>query len=436
MKLGKRILLGAACVLLLLISWIAAIATKSDNQRQEELLAQADIYLADQVYVQAEPLLDEAVALRGKHQDECEARLKQLYLAMVDQTGYRRKYTDLLDAQMDRDNAPAEVFLEAAHYYLDIGKVGNALTVLKSGIQKTDSEELKALYEQERYAYSYGRDTYEDVTTAANGAIQVKREGLWGLAKADGTLLIPCMYDKVSTYSNGRVLVKKGNEISFVNLDNNRLVLCHDDISDFTNWSENRAALRMADGWHMADAELRTSSTAYEALGMFSGGYAAAAQNGRWGVVDPTGEWLVSPEYDGIITDSLGRCYNQGAVFAQKGGQAVLLVDGQQVAAFEDAHPFGSEGYAAVKKNGLWGFVDTTGQVQIDFQYEDAHSFGQHLAAVSVDGAWGYISLSGKIVIEPFYLEAGSFASGAAPVHTVDGWSFLILTEFEEATSL
>ena len=170
---------------------------------------------------------------------------------------------------------------------------------------------------------------------------------------------------------------------------------------------------------------------------MYSSGYAPAKQNGKWGLINTSGsEWLVEPQYDDIIRDELGRAYSQGVYFASKGGQIYLYTEGEQVSGpYEDAKPF-ADGWAAVRENGRWGFIDIAGNVQIGFQFDDALSFGQHLAAVKVDGQWGYVSKYGEIVIEPIFLSAKSFYRGSAPVQTVDGWRFITLTEYKGGSNL
>lgn len=50
--------------------------------------------------------------------------------------------------------------------------------------------------------------------------------------------------------------------------------------------------------------------------------------------------------------------------------------------AYEDAKGF-SEGLAAVKKNGKWGFIDETGKVVIDFKYDYAGSFNEGFSVVA-----------------------------------------------------
>ena len=45
---------------------------------------------------------------------------------MIDQRGYRRKYNTLLEKQMSRKNVAPEIYLEAANFYLESSKFGDA----------------------------------------------------------------------------------------------------------------------------------------------------------------------------------------------------------------------------------------------------------------------------------------------------------------------
>lgn len=437
MKRSRIILLGAACILVLALSWLTAVTAKTDAERQEELLLQAAAYMQDEIYIRAVPLLEEAAAYQDDHTLEAEEALKKVYLQLIDQSGYAQKYTSLLEKQMSREDAPVECFLEAAEYYFERFRTEDAFAALRNGIAKTGSEELEAFYESQRYQFTMHNHIFEDVTTACNGAVQVKANGRWGLADASGELVIPCEYDKISTYSGGEAIAKKDGVISGIDADGNRVALLHEAADDFGNYNENRLGLKTEDGWLLADGEFHTGTVCLEALGMYSDGGAPAKLDGKWGILNAGGsEWLLSAEYDEIIQDELGRAYKDGAVFVKRGEQVLLLVEGEQVGdIYEDARPF-ADGWAAVKKNGKWGFIDREGTVQIDFQFDDALSFGQHLAAVKVHETWGYVSLKGEVVIAPEYLEAKSFCNGSAPVKTETGWRFITLLEYKEGTIL
>ena len=427
----NRILLSAAMAAVLLLSWFVVASMRPEDDRQLELIAQADAYIADEIYIRAIPLLQEAAGFNTQHTPAAETRLKMVYLAMIERRGYARSYIELLEHQMGRKDAPPEVFFEAAYYYLDRSNLRDALDVLKRGAARTGDPGLIELYEQHRYAYTLSYNAYENVTAMNGGMISVQNAGLWGIADPRGQLMIPCEYEKISTYSADRAIVQKNGVVYAVNLDNNRLALLKEEALDFGNLGSNRVPILTREGWKRASGELIMGSMVFEEIGMYTLGYVAAKQDGRWGVIDTDAGWLVPPEYDAIIMDELGRCFGQGNIFAVQGGQVYLFINGErQDEVFEDAMPFAAaEGYAAVKKNGLWGFIDATGTLRIDYSFEDALSFGQHLAAVRVGELWGYVSVSGNMAIEPAFPQAKSFSGGCAPVFTDRGWQFIMLVE-------
>ena len=437
MRLAYRIIIVSACCTLLLISWIITINSKSDAEKQLELMRQAEEFVSDGVYIRAVTLLEEAAGYNSVHTLTAEAELKKVYLALIDKRGFNRKYTGLLEKQMNRRDARADVFAEAANYYIDITRTKDALAVLKSGIEKTGSSELAEIYENNRYVYEISRSSYDYVSANHGSTVQVQVDGLWGMARTDGTVLIPCEYDRISTFSADRAIVRKDGEIYAVDKDNNRVAVLREKASDFGNFADNRIPLLIDGSWRRATGEFALGTAGFEQLGMYSGGYAAAKSEGKWGVIDLSSEWLVPADYDEIIQDELGRCFARGAVFCRKGAAVYMLVGGQQIGdIYEDARPFSEEGCAAVKRNGKWGFVDITGDEVIGFIFDDALSFGQHLAAVKQGEYWGYISKYGHVVIEPVFYEAKSFSNGSAPVLTQRGWQFITLLEYKKGVSL
>lgn len=95
------------------MSWLAALTAESDAQRQVKLIEQAAAYTQDEIYVRAIPLLEEAAGYDDKYTLEAEEALKDAYLNMLDQSGYARKYTNLLEKQMARKDAAPEIYAEA-----------------------------------------------------------------------------------------------------------------------------------------------------------------------------------------------------------------------------------------------------------------------------------------------------------------------------------
>jgi hypothetical protein len=87
---------------------------------------------------------------------------------------------------------------------------------------------------------------------------------------------------------------------------------------------------------------------------------------------------------------------------------------------FDEARPF-SEGLAAVKLGGKWGYISARGACVITPQFDCGNSsmagpFRQGLARVARDGKWGYINPTGEFVIPPQFDVALEFSEGLAEV--------------------
>ncbi|MCL2125163.1 MAG: WG repeat-containing protein [Oscillospiraceae bacterium] len=437
MKKWSRILIGLGCLTLLAVSWLIAINAKSAEAKQFELMEKAAELMSDGIYIRAVPLLEEAIGYKTAHTLDAEEALKTAYIALLDTRGFSLKYADLLSLQMNRTDAVPGVFAEAAMYYLELAKIPVALEILRTGIEKTGDEALVALYEQNRYAFQMNHGAYDYVTAIYHSTIQVQKDGLWGLAASDGRLILPCIYDRISTFDIDRAIVMKDDEVYAVNIDNNRIAKLKADAFTFGNYANDRIPFLIDDRWYRATGEFALGTVSFEEIGMYSGGYAAAKIDGKWGVVNTAYDWLLPAEFDGIISDELGRCHIRGAVFALTNGGVYLYVNGQAVGGpYEDARPFADIGYAAVKNGGKWGFIDIDGTVMIDYSFDDALSFVQHLAAVRQGELWGYINANGAIAIEPQFLEAKSFTDGDAPILTEGGWRFITLHEYKKGVSL
>ncbi|MEJ2425814.1 MAG: WG repeat-containing protein [Candidatus Thiodiazotropha sp.] len=144
----------------------------------------------------------------------------------------------------------------------------------------------------------------------------------------------------------------------------------------------------------------------------------AQAANGKWGYLDEQGHWLVEPELDearGFVTDV-------GLARARQGNQwGYIKSDGSWLVKprYESARPF-YHGFAAVAehKGGDYFFIDTTGKKAFDGEFSAVGDFGyNNLAPVARGEQWGYVDQTGKMVIQPQFDRAFPFSSqGVAQV--------------------
>ena len=90
-----------------------------------------------------------------------------------------------------------------------------------------------------------------------------------------------------------------------------------------------------------------------------------------------------------------------------------------------------SEGYAAVCKNGKWGYIDKTGREVIPCKYERANPFHEGLASVQIsyDSGYGFIDTTGREVIRhrPEIAMPGEFSEGLVVVINLVNDHFFVL---------
>lgn len=147
--------------------------------------------------------------------------------------------------------------------------------------------------------------------------------------------------------------------------------------------------------------------------------------------IDKTGKFVFGPGYevsygfDGFV-EGMARVYDTEksiTAFADESGKTVfeLSLDHD-----DDIYDNFSEGLLRVRVyvSGGWkyGFVDKSGKMVIEPQYDYAQRFSEGLALIGVGDddedtrKYGFIDKSGKIVIEPQFEDAESFDKGLASV--------------------
>ena len=430
----KRIMVLLGCILLLFVSWTAVLGmdTTTALERQTALISTADIEIERGTYINAVPILMQALEYDTEYTFSVMERLKSIHLYF----GHMREYENILRMQIARADCPPGIFDELARHQMQRGRLVDALETLRLGVERTGDDALKYFYEQERYAFTLGRNVFDDVTAFFSSGIQVKNDGLWGLADWRGRIIIPPMYAQISTVDNsvGRVVaMKPDGSVVTVNMGNYLTAIFEldMDIVQIGNLSNGVIPLKLSNGsFILANSQLLSDGDEFYGVSTVSNSAIAMQTSDGWGVMMLSGEIVVPFEYDEIIMDEVGQFFQFGNVFARRGDRVYLYRDGipiQEV--FEDARPFADGGWAAVKRGGAWGFINVIGEVEIGFRFEDALSFGQHLAPVRVGEYWGYISVYGAIAIEPVFFEARRFSHGSAPVLTEYGWQIITLIE-------
>src|SRR5436305_5550097 len=69
-----------------------------------------------------------------------------------------------------------------------------------------------------------------------------------------------------------------------------------------------------------------------------------------------------------------------------------------------------------VKISGKFGYINRSGKIAIQPQFDDAEEFADGYAPVKLGNRWGYVDPSGKLAIAPQFDMADPFSGGRAMV--------------------
>lgn len=98
---------------------------------------------------------------------------------------------------------------------------------------------------------------------------------------------------------------------------------------------------------------------------------------------------------------------------------------------WDEAFPFSSDGYAAVKDGELWGFINVMGELVVPYRWKDMRasqvSFPEGLCAVQDDhDLWGFINAKGEVILPCQWKDCRDFRNGECAVKDdKDLWSYI-----------
>lgn len=145
----------------------------------------------------------------------------------------------------------------------------------------------------------------------------------------------------------------------------------------------------------------------------------------KWGMVDATDKLLIPFQYDGIhflenTDNKILRVYNNDHKYGliDTLGRVTVNLKYDELGGF-------SEGKLAVKRNGLWGFVNDEGEEIIPCRYKAVKNFHNNMAAVKLGNRWGLIDCQGEVIVKFEYTRLGNFKNGKAWAVTPKGVGYI-----------
>lgn len=403
---GKRWLVVIALLVVILLGWYLSVRTASgvdDRSAQAALVQQADLYAGKELYVRAVPLYLQALGYRTESVPQIETKLQQVYLAQEDTDSY----VDLVEKRSADGTASEEEYLQAAEIYLSQNDLDEAMALLKRGMTVYPGGAIEELYEDNRYGYSMRvTKAVEILPTPANNLMPAFDGSKWGYVNSGGKFVLPAVYDQAVPFNNGGYGVVSLDGTYYTILSTGEKYGIDETHVTDVYGINNAYIIAQSNGkygFYTADFICALPGFQFDEVTMGSCGAFAARNGDRWAIISDSGEAVTDYIYEDVAVNSLNQVFAGNMGMVKTGGLWYLIdVEGNRVCetGFADAKAPESSNYIAVADgNGKWGFIDRSGQLVIEYQYNDARSFSNHLAAVRVVDTWGYISERNELVI-------------------------------------
>lgn len=226
--------------------------------------------------------------------------------------------------------------------------------------------------------------------------LKVQKEGKYGLINLDGTEILPCEYDSISTLKGikNSLIVKKDGKVGLVNTDGSIIVpVEYIDITAVTQDYQNGFIVKNADNKYGI-----INSNGQIALEVKYDGIKNIRDNNMY-IVKLDGKWKVLVDdgtvyLEGKVNNAISM-NNGNVVIKEKNNCGILNVytDTKIELVYEELTYLFEDKYIA-KKDGKYGVINTNNEVIVELKYSNIeyNKTTDYLKAKKTDGTYDYIT--------------------------------------------
>jgi len=257
----------------------------------------------------------------------------------------------------------------------------------------------------------------------SSGLLRVQGARGWGFINQAGEEVIPLEYDWVRDFSGHIALAQiDANHWTLLDSQGRRLI---DppwlEQPDFPFFDQPLNPISADGRWGLMDESGRwVVPPAFESLGKVHGGLAAAKRDGKWGYIDTSGKWVIEPRFDGAWwfgcagsrDVTVVRIGEQHGLINRKG--EVTYVTPNELSC--DGSPLLTSITPQVPGEDVWsrryGLVDATGRIVVEPRFQSISNSSEGLHQASLDGRPLYLDTEGRVAISG--VGGGDFHEGLA----------------------
>lgn len=274
----------------------------------------------------------------------------------------------------------------------------------------------------------YENIEYDDI----NNIILLEKNGKYGVNDLDGNIILPIQYDNMQF--SGKIITaeKDGSQLVFdangnLQKDSSYISVMPTNSEVYFITIKDNGKYGLVDNNNdvLIDNKYDYIEHAFDNYFIFS-------NEGKLGIIDNSGTVIIKNQYDiiqrvngtriiQIIDSSNNKSYilnkNLKKVLEVKGARIFVNKNYLKIASENAINYLDYDGNVknvsdifpentifASEKDGKWGYVNISGKVIIDYQYDltiDINEYGY--GAIKKDGKWGVIKSNGEFVLDPTY---------------------------------
>lgn len=287
----------------------------------------------------------------------------------------------------------------------------------------------------------------------------------YGYINEKGEIVINPQFDNAGMFINGLAPVKINDKYGFIDKYGKYVI---NPQFDFTiNFSEGLCPVMIDDIWGFIDRSGKyIINPQFDFVSLFKNGFSVVSTQEQYGVIDKNGNYIINPqfEYVGPYSDGLFEVVQNNLIgFVDKEGNYVInpqfeFKEIMMGKGFDQIYylllysrlrwtliiynpfllekesesdylywlilpdlinspfyhlQFHEERYP-IFQNGTWGFIDKSGNIVINPQFDEVNFFSEGLAPVKLSDSWGFIDKRGDYVINPQFDYVSPFINGLA----------------------
>ena len=277
---------------------------------------------------------------------------------------------------------------------------------------------------------------YQSITYDATNAIFVVQKGKkYGVMNVEGKEVLKCEFAQIDI--KGKYLYSKDSEGKeevystegkLTNMSANTMIL---DVPEKTGYTIKIQTVDGKTSYQICKDEIPITTDEYMYIQYLENDiFIASKRDGKLGIISSKGEEKAEFKYSTIqrildtdlIQMTAGNVTEIADTNAQvlltmtdasieQKGQYIQISNNTETAYFNEqgkqvpsTEVFANNTLFAKCQNAKWGFVDKSGNVKVDYEYDKVTEFNEYgFAGIQKDGKWGVIKQDGTVLKEPIY---------------------------------